>query len=44
MPLFINGTPVNKISGPVSMFILTPKKSDIFPIQYGLVFGNYFKF
>jgi hypothetical protein len=41
MPLFINGTPVNKISGPVSMFILTPKKSDIFPnLPVYMLFGD----
>jgi hypothetical protein len=42
MPLFINGTPVNKISGPISMHILTPKKNDLFPnLPVYMLFGDY---
>ena len=41
MPLIINGTRVNKISGPVSMYILTPKKNDIFPnLPVYMLFGD----
>jgi len=42
MPLFINGNPVNKISGPISMFILTPKRNHIFPnLPVYMLFGDY---
>jgi len=42
MPLFINGTRVNKISGPISMHILTPKKNDLFPnLPVYMLFGDY---
>jgi hypothetical protein len=41
MPLLINGTPVNKISGPISMHILTPKQSDLFPnLPVYMLFGD----
>ena len=29
MPLIVNGTAVNKISGPVAMYILTPKANKL---------------
>ena len=41
MPLIINGTEVNKISGPVSMYILTPKKNKVFPnLPAFMLFGD----
>jgi hypothetical protein len=41
MPLILNGKNVNKISGPVSMYILTPKKSKLFPnLPVFMLFGD----
>jgi len=41
MPLIVNGEEVNKISGPVSMYILTPKKSELFPnLPLYMLFGD----
>ena len=41
MPLNINGTLVKKISGPVSMYILTPKPNNDFPnLPLYILFGD----
>ena len=41
MPLVIDGNRINKISGPVSMSILTPKKSELFPnLPVYMLFGD----
>ena len=41
MPLVVDGNRINKISGPVSMSILTPKKSDLFPnLPVYMLFGD----
>ena len=41
MPLLINETEVKKISGPVSMYILTPIKNELFPnLPIYMLFGD----
>ena len=41
MPLVVDGNRINKISGPVSMSILTPKKSELFPnLPVYMLFGD----
>lgn len=42
MPVIINGTPVDKISGPISMYILTPKKNELFKnLPVYMLFGDH---
>jgi hypothetical protein len=41
MPLVVDGNEIRKISGPVSMSILTPKNSDLFPkLPVYILFGD----
>jgi hypothetical protein len=41
MPLLINENRVNRISGPVSMYILTPKRNDVFKnLPVYMLFGD----